>query len=131
MREAHANSPPGSCFPLDLGGLKHPSVTVWTTWDGDVLLGIGALRALSNNEGEVKSMRTAPGHQRRGVGRAMLEHIVAEARARGYAALKLETGTNAAFAPARAMYEAHGFVPCDPFGDYALTEFNRCYALTL
>lgn len=131
MRQAHVNSPPGSCFPLDLSGLKHPAVTVWTAWDGDALLGIGALRELSPSEGEVKSMRTAPGQERRGVARAMLEHIVGEARARGYAVLKLETGTNDAFAPARALYEARGFKPCGPFGDYALTDFNRCYSLEL
>ena len=131
QREAHANSPPGSGFALDLKGLTDPAITLLGVWDGDELLGIGALRELAADHGEIKSMRTAPPALRRGVARTMLEALVAEARRRGYAQISLETGTNAAFAPARAMYEGHGFTPSGPFGDYQLTEFNRCYELRL
>ncbi len=131
LREANANSPPGSAFALDLGGLRDPAVTLWSAWQDEQLMGVAALKALADDHGEVKSMRTAPSATRQGVGRAMLAYLVGEARRRGYCRLSLETGTNEAFAPARAMYEAAGFVPTEAFGDYALTEFNRCYSLRL
>jgi putative acetyltransferase len=131
LREAHRNSPPGSVFALDLSGLADPALTLWGVWDGDELLGLGALKALGQGEGEVKSMRVADAAQRRGVGRLMLNHLLAEARTRGYRVVRLETGSNEAFAPARAMYEAAGFTPSAAFGDYTLTDFNRCYALRL
>ncbi len=131
LREAHRNSPPGSVFALDLSGLADPALTLWGAWDGDALLGLGALKRLDDETGEIKSMRTADTAQRRGVGRAMLDHLLWQARARGLRTVKLETGANDAFAPARAMYAAAGFVPCEAFGDYVLTDFNRCYALTL
>ena len=131
LREAFANSPPGSAFAFDLTGLRDPAVTLWSAWDGDALAGIAALRRLSASEGEVKSMRTAPGHERRGVALALLERLILEAKKRGFRVLKLETGTNDAYAAARALYERRGFRPCDPFGDYELTEFNRCYSLAI
>lgn len=131
LRAAHENSPPGSVFALDLDGLRNVAMRVWTLWDGETLLGIGALKRIDVATGEVKSMRTAPGQERRGVARTMLAHLIAEARASGWRGLKLETGANDAFAPARALYEAAGFRPAPAFGDYRLTDFNRCYALTL
>ncbi|MEN2785221.1 GNAT family N-acetyltransferase [Sphingomonas qilianensis] len=131
VRAALDNSPPGAAFVLDLSGLRDPAVTLWSAWDGVALLGLVALKELDAGQGEVKSMRTAPGHVRKGVAAAMLTHLIAEARARGYRRLNLETGTGDAFAPARALYERTGFAPCGPFGDYALTEFNKCYAMEL
>lgn len=131
LRAMHEISPPDSVFALDLGGLTQESVSVWTVWDGDELLGIGALKRLDDGDGEIKSMRTAPAALRRGVGRALLDHIVAEARARGYPRLHLETGSNAPFAPAWAMYEQAGFVPCGPFAGYSDTSFSRYFTLAL
>jgi putative acetyltransferase len=131
LREAHLNSPEDSVFALDLSELSNPAVSVWTAWSGGELLGIGALKALDGDACELKSMRTAPGHERQGIGKAMLQHLLSEAWARGYKRVLLETGANEAFAPARAMYEAAGFEPCQPFGEYKLTDFNRCYALAL
>ncbi|MEG3089711.1 GNAT family N-acetyltransferase [Sphingomonas sp. PB4P5] len=131
VRAALENSPPGAAFVLDLSGLRDPAVTLWSAWDGETLLGLGALKALEPGHGEVKSMRTAPGQVRKGVAAAMLAHLIAEARARDWTRLSLETGTNDAFAPARALYERAGFRPSAAFGGYALTEFNRCYALDL
>lgn len=131
VREAHANSPPNSCFPFDLSGLRDPDVTLFAAWDSDTLMGLGALREIEPGHGEIKSMRTAPEHVRKGVANVMLAHLIAEARSRGLTRISLETGTNDAYAAARALYEAAGFVESGPFGDYALTEFNRCYALTL
>jgi putative acetyltransferase len=131
VREAHANSPADGVFALGLAGLRDPALTLWSAWDGETLLGMGALKELDTGHGELKSMRTAPDQLRRGVAAAMLAHLIAEARARGYRRLSLETGTNDAFAPARALYEAAGFVRSGPFGGYKLTDFNLCYTLVL
>lgn len=131
VRQAHANSPADGVFALDVAGLKDPALTLWSAWEGEALLAIGALKQLDATHGEVKSMRTAPAQLRRGAARAMLTHLIGAARARGYRRLSLETGANDAFAPARALYEAAGFVPCETFGDYQLTGFNRCYTLAL
>src|SRR4051812_34801138 len=88
----HENTPAGHVFALDLSGLQAPNVTVWSAWDGDSVAGIGALKELGDGTAEVKSMRTHPAHLRRGVGAAVLERIIGEARARGLTRLSLETG---------------------------------------
>jgi putative acetyltransferase len=125
LLEAHLKlmrdtSPPESVHALDLDGLRAPEVTFWTAWDGAQLLGCGALKALDPGHGEIKSMHTAAGARGRGVARAMLAHILGEARRRGYRRLSLETGSMAAFAPARTLYAGFGFHDCPPFGDYVL-----------
>jgi putative acetyltransferase len=114
----HELSPREDVHALDLLKLLSPDVTFWTVWDGDVLLGCGALKELDPTHGEIKSMRTPTALRRRGAGRAVLTHIVAEAKARGYVRLSLETGSHDAFAPAHRLYESFGFTYCDPFGDY-------------
>src|SRR6202012_3950308 len=106
----HANTPAGHVFALDLSGLQAPGVTVWSAWKGDAVCGIGALKRLDAGSGEVKSMRTHPDHLRQGVGAAILEHIITEARARGVRRLSLETGQGPAFEPALALYRRRGFV---------------------
>ncbi|CAN7162397.1 GNAT family N-acetyltransferase [Terrabacter sp. LjRoot27] len=111
-------SPPESSHALDLDGLRAPDVTFWVARDGDEVLGCGALTEIAPGHGEVKSMRTAPTAQRRGVARAVLAEILAEARRRGLSRLSLETGSADFFAPARALYAAHGFAECEPFGTY-------------
>jgi putative acetyltransferase len=118
LRNMHELSPPESVHALDLHALRTPEITFWTAWDGGELLGCGALKALDGDHAEVKSMRTANAHRRKGVARAMLEHIIAQARRRGYRRLSLETGSAAPFAPARTLYESFGFTYCGPFGDY-------------
>lgn len=118
LRNMHELSPPESVHALDLTGLRRREITFWTAWEDGALLGCGALKELDPAHGEVKSMRTASAHRRKGVGRAMLEHIIAEARARSYARLSLETGSMAAFLPARRLYENFGFTYCAPFADY-------------
>jgi len=114
----HRISPPESVHALDLDALRRPDISFWTLWDGEALAGCGALRELAQGQGEVKSMRTAQTHLRRGVAARMLDHILAEARRRGYARLSLETGSMDYFAPARALYARAGFRVCGPFGDY-------------
>ena len=118
LRSMHALSPPGSVHALDLESLRRPEITFWTAWDGPLLLGCGALMALSSTHGEVKSMRTPEAQRRTGTGRALLVHIIATARSRGYDRLSLETGSMAAFVPARRLYESAGFTETGPFGAY-------------
>jgi putative acetyltransferase len=130
----HAASPPGTVFALDLSGLQAPDITVWTLRDGSAVLGIGALKALPDGNGEVKSMRTHPDHLRKGVARALLEHVIAAAKARGMARLSLETGDGPVFEAALALYVKRGFVEGEVFGDYAGVAdsgFNRFFHLDL
>ncbi|MHC4909245.1 MAG: GNAT family N-acetyltransferase [Planctomycetota bacterium] len=112
------HSPPESVHALDLDALRAPSVTVWSAWEGPALAGCGALKELDARHGEIKSMRTASSHLRRGVASALVRHLLAAARQRGYGRVSLETGSQEAFAPARALYARFGFEPCGPFGDY-------------
>jgi putative acetyltransferase len=111
-------SPPDSVHALDLTALRGLDINFWTMWEGDTLLGCGALKELAKDHGEVKSMRTPVNLRRRGAGRAILQHIIAEARRRNYARLSLETGSMIAFRPAQALYESFGFAYCGPFADY-------------
>lgn len=127
----HASSPPGHVFALDLSGLQAPDVTVWTAWDGDACAGIGALKLLGDGTAELKSMRTHPDHLRRGVARALLEHIIAAARARGLRRVSLETGSGPAFDAALALYRRRGFVDGPPFADYVRSDFNQFLHLDL
>lgn len=111
-------SPPESVHALDLNKLRKPDITFWSAWDGQVLLGCGALKELSRTHGEIKSMRTPSARRRQGAGRAILGHIMQTARRRSYETLSLETGSAAEFEPAHRLYESVGFVRCGPFGDY-------------
>jgi putative acetyltransferase len=115
---AAAQTEPGSAHALDVGGLKAPGVDFWTAWEGGTLLGTGAMKQLSPTHGEVKSMHTAEPARGRGVGAAMLSHIIAAARAKGMTRLSLETGSWDYFRPAHALYRKHGFVECGPFEGY-------------
>ena len=116
---------------LDASGLSAASVTFWTAWQGDVLAGFGALKQLDETHGEVKSMRAAPTARRSGVGRALLHHIIAEGRKRGYQQLSLETGTAPLHAPAISLYRSAGFVSCEPFADYQASPHNQFMSLDL
>lgn len=131
LRTARAATAPGSAHALDLSGLRHPSLTFWSAWEGDVLVGVGALKALDATHGEVKSMHVAEAARGRGVASAIVAHIVAAARAAGLTRLSLETGSWDYFAPARALYVKHGFAPCGPFGDYRPDPNSAFYTRTL
>ncbi|NEX62119.1 GNAT family N-acetyltransferase [Noviherbaspirillum sp. 17J57-3] len=131
LRNMHALSPPESVHALDVSGLKHPDITFWSVRDDDVLLGCGALKEIAPGHGEIKSMRTPSAMRRRGAGRAMLQHILAEARRRGYARLSLETGTADAFHAAHQLYKSVGFEECGPFGDYRPDPFSVFMTLDL
>jgi len=123
---AVAHSPPGAVHALDLDGLRAADVTFWSVYDGDELIGCGAMRELDATHGELKSMRTATAHLRRGVAAHLLRHMLTTARQRGYRRLSLETGNTPAFAPARALYRRFGFARCAPFGDYVDDGFSLC-----
>ena len=131
LTSMYALSPPESVHALSIEGLKSPDVTFWTVWDGNVLMGCGALKEIDATHGEVKSMRTPSRLRRRGAGRAVLEHILAEARARGYKRLSLETGSMEEFKPAQKLYESFGFSYCGPFGPYKEDPYSRFMTLEL
>jgi putative acetyltransferase len=116
---------------LDASGLSDPAVTFWTVWQGDALVGFGALKQLDDAHAEVKSMRAAPTARGTGVGRAILLHIIAEARKRGYVRLSLETGTAPLHVPAVALYRSVGFVSCAPFAGYQASPHNQFMSLDL
>jgi putative acetyltransferase len=118
LAEMRSVSPPESVHALDLSGLRKPDITFWTLWLGSELAGCGALKELSSDHGEIKSMRTAHRHKRKGIAANMVRHILGEAARRGYRRLSLETGSQPHFAPARALYASFGFQRCGPFGDY-------------
>lgn len=120
LTTARGATAPGSAHALDISGLQSPDISFWTIWDDETLLGVGALKQLSADHGEIKSMHTVQSMRRRGAGRAMLHHIVAIARANGMSRLSLETGSWDYFRPAHALYRSHGFVECQPFADYVL-----------
>jgi putative acetyltransferase len=118
---ARANTPPEDIHALDLDGLLDPAITLYSFRVDGQLLGIGALRRHERHHAEIKSMHTAERARGRGIGRAMVDHLVAVARASGVHRMSLETGSTPAFAPARSLYAAAGFEPCGPFADYGLS----------
>jgi putative acetyltransferase len=118
LASARAETAPGSAHALDLRGLQAPDIRFWTIWDGESLLGMGALKRLSGDHGEIKSMHTVQTRRRQGIAAAMLRHIIGAAMASGMRRLSLETGSWDYFLPARALYLKHGFVECAPFADY-------------
>lgn len=131
LRDMHRHTPPESIHALDLDSLRRPGITFWSAWGEGGLMGCGALKEVDPLHGEIKSMRTAAAHLRKGVAARMLEHIVAEAAHRGYRRLSLETGSTAPFAPARRLYEAFGFRNCAPFADYSLDPHSSYMTLEL
>jgi putative acetyltransferase len=125
--EMRAGSPPSACHVLPVDGLKDPAIRFFTLREDGALLGCGALKWLSDDHGEVKSMRTANAALGRGVGKALLDHLMAMARDQGRTRLSLETGSTDQFAAALRLYQREGFENCGPFGGYADTPFTRFF----
>ncbi|MEO7248428.1 MAG: GNAT family N-acetyltransferase [Novosphingobium sp.] len=124
LAEMRAWSPPCSVHAMPVERLRAPDVTFWSAWDGANLAGCGALKQIDAQRGEIKSMRAHPDYHGKGVGNAVLLHLIAEAQSRGYTRLSLETGGPDQFLPARRLYESHGFMPCGPFADYRADPFS-------
>lgn len=131
LADLQSKTPSESCYVLDLTALQEPCISVYSAWEGQDLLGCGALKELSPSAGEIKSMRTATGHLRKGVGRAIVQHIITEAKRRGYESLSLETGTDESFASARAFYARLRFEFCEAFGEYGPSGDNCFMTLRL
>lgn len=127
----HSHSPPEACHVLPADRLRDPAITFFTARQDGLLLAIGALKALGDGAGEIKSMRTRTHSVRQGAASAILRAIVAEARTRGYSRLLLETGSGEEFAAAISLYERAGFTPCEPFGGYIAGSFTRFMSLDL
>ena len=126
LAEMHALSPPESVHALDVGGLQHPDISFYVGEDDGRVLVCGALKRLGTYEGELKSMRTVEIARGRGLASVMLEHLLAVARSRDYRVIRLETGSEDYFTPARRLYAKHGFVVGEPFADYLLDQ-NSVY----
>lgn len=126
LDEMHQWSPPGTVHALPAERLRAPEVAFFAAWDGQELAAVGALKELAPDRGELKSMRAAPAYRGKGAGEAILRHLMAEAEARGYRWVGLETGRPEPFLPAVRLYQKHGFAECAPFGDYVSDEFSMC-----
>ncbi|MBN7819446.1 GNAT family N-acetyltransferase [Bowmanella yangjiangensis] len=127
----YENSPPEQVFALDLSAFKQPGIQLYCAWLEDIACGIGALKTLNTDEGEIKSMRTHPDCLKQGVASRLLEHIIQQAKIRGIGRLMLETGSGEAFDPAIRLYQRYGFISGPAFGDYEKSPFNQFFHLNL
>jgi len=128
---AVSHQPPGDIHALDVAGLLDPAVTMFTCRAGGELLAVGALKRLDRRHAELKSMHTAEAARGRGIGRAMLTHLIGVARDRGFRRVSLKTGSQSAFAPARSLYGRAGFTPCGPFSNYRPSRASTFMTLSL
>jgi putative acetyltransferase len=128
---ARDQSPPEHVHALEVDGLLEDDVTFFSARRHGELLGVGALRHLDDEHAELKSMHTVEAARGRGVGRAMVVHLLSVCEGRGYRRVSIETGTMAAFAPARALYAAAGFRQCEPFGPYTVNPYSVCMTRVL
>jgi putative acetyltransferase len=124
-------TPPEDAHALEVDELVDPAIVLFAAHAGEEVLAVGALKDLGDGHGELKTMHTAEAARGRGLGRAMLDHLLAQARRRGYRRVSLETGTMDAFAPARALYEGAGFTPCEPFAAYRLSPHTAYFTIAL
>jgi putative acetyltransferase len=131
LEEMHSWSPPESVHAMPIERLRADDVTFFSAWAGEVLAGCGAIKQIDPRHGELKSMRAHPDWRGKGVGKAILDHLLAVARERGYCRVSLETGRPEAFLPARELYRSHGFAECPPFADYTDDPFSICMTRTL
>ena len=124
LADMASHTPAESVHAMPVERLTGPDITFWTMWAGDRVVGCGALKEIDRRHGEVKSMRTSDDARGQGIGGLLLDHLLAEARRRGYVRVSLETGSNEPFEPARRLYARRGFSTCEPFGDYVLDPWS-------
>ena len=128
---ANTHSPPEDVHALDVSGLVDPAVTFFSFRNEGRLLAVGAIRTLDADHAELKSMHTAEEARGKGLGRAMVDHLIGIASERGVRRVSIETGTGEPFAPARSLYLNAGFEPCEPFGEYFHSPNSICMTLWL
>jgi putative acetyltransferase len=128
---ALAQTPPEHSFALDVDGLLDRAITLFSFRAGSSLLGVGAIKRLSPHHAEIKSMHTAEAARGRGVARALLTHLLDVASSQDFSRVSLETGSTAAYAPARALYQSVGFVSSGPFAHYQPSQHNLFMTLEL
>ena len=116
--ELRSVSPKGSTHVLDIAGLKSSSIKFWSLWEGDTLMGVGALKFLNKAHGEFKSIRVNDKFRNKGYGLEIINHLVNEARKLDIKQLSLETGAGNFFQNARKLFSKCGFKSCDPFSHY-------------
>ena len=131
LASSYEVSPAEHVHALDIEGLLDPAVTFFSARRDGVLLGVGALKRLDDDHAELKSMHTRQAVRGQGVGRAMVDHLLAVASGRGYRRVSLETGTMEAFVPAHRLYEGAGFAVCEPFGEYTVNPYSMCMTIVL
>lgn len=131
LDEMHRWSPACKVHAMPAERLRQADVSFFAAWDGETLAAVGALKELDRSRGELKSMRAAPAYRGKGAGKAILVHLLGEAKRRGYRWVGLETGGTPEFEPAATLYRAHGFLECAPFADYVSDDFSRCMELVL
>lgn len=117
-------------FALEVEQLVQPGVTFFSARDAGRLVGVAALKHFDETHAELKSMHTLEAERRRGVGRMLVEHLLAFARTHAYRRVSLESGATADFVAARSLYASLGFMPCEPFGDYRASPYNTFMTLT-
>ena len=128
---ARQHSPPEHVHALEVAGLKDPAVTFYSARRDGRLLAVAALRRLDASHAELKSMHTVEAARGRGIGEAMVRHLLAVALEQGYRRMSLETGTMDAFGAARRLYRRIGFQDCEPFGEYTDNPYSTCMRIEL
>tara|TARA_B100000575_G_scaffold56276_1_gene42315 strand:- start:845 stop:1303 length:459 start_codon:yes stop_codon:yes gene_type:complete len=124
--ELKSVSPEGSSHVLDIEGLKVPSIKFWSLWENNDLIGCGALKILSENHGEFKSIRVANRFRQKKYGEKIIDHLIEKSKNQGIKKLSVETGAGEFFAPARKLFKNFGFKECKPFAHYK-EDPNSCY----
>ncbi|MCF2949538.1 GNAT family N-acetyltransferase [Paraglaciecola aquimarina] len=131
LADMRATSPPDSVHALDLNNLRSTDITFWSIWSDAELLGCAAIKKLNNIHYEIKSMRTARIHVRKGVANRLLQHIIQFALDKSILRLSLETGSQDFFIPAHQLYLKYGFEYCEPFADYSPDPNSKFMTLQL
>lgn len=131
LEDMYAVSPAESVHALDLDALKAPGIAFWSAWEQTELVGCGALKSLGEGDVELKSMRTSTHARGRGVATALLQHLIAQAKAANARRILLETGSEDFHAPARRLYTGNGFTERPPFGSYVLDPNSVFFELSL
>ncbi|HEV3124551.1 MAG TPA: GNAT family N-acetyltransferase [Candidatus Dormibacteraeota bacterium] len=128
---SRGTTPAEYAFALDVEQLVDAALTFFSARKDGRLLGVAALKRLDADHAELKSMHTSEAERGRGVGRALVEHILTFARAQGYRRVSLETGTGDDFVSARTLYTKVGFMPCEAFGTYQASPYNTFMTISL